>query len=124
MTYKLNISKELFDKWLVALRSGEYKQGFGRLCADDRYCCLGVLCEVDGLEKEVHPMLRSSVRYYRKSDGPAYGSTSVYPGKIATRTDSSGRVTNSISSVLMEMNDGQYKSFLEIADWLEQNCTV
>ncbi len=42
---------ELFDEWLVALRSGEYKQIQGRLHDPDDggFCCLGVLCEVVGL---------------------------------------------------------------------------
>jgi hypothetical protein len=32
------------DQWLNALRSGEYKQGRGRLCRPqfDEFCCLGV----------------------------------------------------------------------------------
>jgi hypothetical protein len=32
--------------WIDALRSGEYKQGRGRLKRDDAYCCLGVLCDL------------------------------------------------------------------------------
>lgn len=38
--------KENRQLWLNALRSGEYKQGKFWLCKDDKYCCLGVLCEV------------------------------------------------------------------------------
>lgn len=50
------ISKEPFEfgpiqtKWLEALESGNYKQGKGYLKDKDGYCCLGVLCEVMGLE--------------------------------------------------------------------------
>lgn len=32
--------------WVEALRSGEYQQGRNALRADDRFCCLGVLCDV------------------------------------------------------------------------------
>lgn len=37
--------------WIKALRSGEYKQTWGRLCevdpdGDKHHCCLGVACEV------------------------------------------------------------------------------
>lgn len=32
--------------WLAALRSGEYKQGIGRLRQDGKFCCLGVLCDL------------------------------------------------------------------------------
>lgn len=38
-------------KWIAALRSGDYKQGLDNLRSfDDRYCCLGVGCEVAGIE--------------------------------------------------------------------------
>lgn len=60
------MKRELKDKWLAALRSGEYLQGVGRLyaagcccgeyqgvgrlyAAADGYCCLGVLAKVAGL---------------------------------------------------------------------------
>lgn len=39
------------DAWCAALRSGEYKQGRDRLCSydgEDKYCCLGVLSEIQG----------------------------------------------------------------------------
>ena len=32
--------------WLEALRSGEYKQGTGYLRRSDKFCCLGVLCNL------------------------------------------------------------------------------
>jgi hypothetical protein len=41
---------ENMTKWIEALESGEYPQdpGGGRLKTDAGYCCLGVLCELDG----------------------------------------------------------------------------
>lgn len=33
-------------KWVAALRSGNYQQGSGDLRHDDRFCCLGVLCDL------------------------------------------------------------------------------
>lgn len=40
----IRMKKADADKWLAALRSGEYKQGAGFLCdLDGNYCCLGVL---------------------------------------------------------------------------------
>lgn len=32
--------------WLEALRSGEYRKGISRLRQGERYCCLGVLCDL------------------------------------------------------------------------------
>jgi len=58
MKTKLNISKEVFTDWLIALRSGEYNQGKQRLhrvrLGRDEYCCLGVLCEVSGFERSYY----------------------------------------------------------------------
>ena len=39
----------MLEKWLAALRSGDYQQGTGQLKNGDRYCCLGVACEISGL---------------------------------------------------------------------------
>lgn len=37
---------DLFERWLTALRSGDYQQGRNHLRRFDNYCCLGVLCDV------------------------------------------------------------------------------
>ena len=42
---------EVRDRWVAALRSGEYKQGRGSMLDEKgRHCCLGVLCDVLGRE--------------------------------------------------------------------------
>lgn len=40
------LKPEIKQKWIKALRSGEYQQTKGRLKRDDGFCCLGVLCDV------------------------------------------------------------------------------
>lgn len=42
------MKKSVADKWINALRSGEYRQGFGLLhnTNNNTYCCLGVLCAI------------------------------------------------------------------------------
>ena len=48
------MTEEMYNKWLAALRSGEYDHGIGRLRRThegpnpqkDTFCCLGVLCDV------------------------------------------------------------------------------
>lgn len=45
------MKKEIKAKWIAALRSGEYKQGHGRLLSinnkdEQCFCCLGVLCDL------------------------------------------------------------------------------
>lgn len=45
---------EIKKLWVEALRSGEYEQGRDMLKdpADNKFCCLGVLCELSGLTYE------------------------------------------------------------------------
>jgi hypothetical protein len=49
---RLLLPKEIKEKWLTALRSGEYGKTTGKLCQDNKYCCLGVLCEIQQRPKE------------------------------------------------------------------------
>jgi len=36
-------------QWVDALRSGKYQQTTGRLRDGDKFCCLGVACDISGL---------------------------------------------------------------------------
>lgn len=40
------MNPEVKEKWLKALRSGEYIQARAALRNKDSYCCLGVLCDL------------------------------------------------------------------------------
>ncbi len=40
------MNPEVKALWIKALTSGEYEQGRGYLREADKYCCLGVLCEL------------------------------------------------------------------------------
>src|SRR5580698_8249299 len=42
----MKVNKENILKWTKALRSGNYKQGFGRLQKGNTFCCLGVACKI------------------------------------------------------------------------------
>lgn len=43
---KIKFTQELKDKWLTALRSGEYSQTSYSLRDENGFCCLGVLCDI------------------------------------------------------------------------------
>ena len=47
MNYKVK------EKWISALRSGKYKQGIRHLRNEDKYCCLGVLCDLYSQEHNI-----------------------------------------------------------------------
>lgn len=40
------MNPEIKQRWVAALRSGEYKQGHKFLFRNGRHCCLGVLCDL------------------------------------------------------------------------------
>lgn len=95
---------ELKRKWVEALRSGEYKQGRGELLNDEgAYCCLGVLCAMQG----EHAGLLRNVTVF------------VPP---VSRAGLLG-----YAHALARMNDGsddgvqRPMSFAEIADYIEAN---
>lgn len=49
------MNRKVKEMWLTALRSGEFEQGTGRLRSDDdKFCCLGVLCELAHRAGVVH----------------------------------------------------------------------
>jgi len=59
------MKKAMAQRWVNALRSGEYKQGSGKLRTNDgagnfSYCCLGVLREVENLGGHDYHYLSSS----------------------------------------------------------------
>lgn len=101
---------ELREKWVAALRSGEYKQGKGLLRHADEYCCLGVLCAVAGLEY-VQAQDERVVGYFLADWGRKY--TTALPSVLFPALGWAR-----ISS-LVTMNDAQNKTFSEIADYIE-----
>jgi len=41
------MNEEVKNRWVEALRSGEYEQGADYLCStDNKFCCLGVLVDI------------------------------------------------------------------------------
>ena len=102
------LPKKFIKKWLTALRSGKYEQGKGYLKnTDEKYCCLGVACLVGGLTPD---------EIGGKCIISAMSLFDEIPKKL--------RSGNALSGWLVEMNDIQGKSFLEIADWVETNVEV
>lgn len=93
---------EIKRKWVEALRSGEYMQAQGKLRRSDGYCCLGVLCDVTGIELDEYGTPEN-----QKWDG-------FYESLMGEHIGREQR------DVLMDMNDGG-APFTEIADYIEAN---
>ena len=46
LAFHIMMNQHVKQKWITALRSGEYMQTCGRLRYEDSYCCLGVLTDL------------------------------------------------------------------------------
>lgn len=92
--------------WLKALRSGEFKQGFGKLGNSKvGYCCLGVACVV---ARENGVISRFN------------GQGGFLPEKVKDwlgLRNSGGEYGN---NSLVHLNDSKNKTFDEIADVIEK----
>jgi len=102
----IRLPKEFKNKWVKALRSGDYSQGKLRLensCGD--MCCLGVACRI------VHPKLILKEFAYI-NDSVAKKTTKV-PGILKG-------INSIIPEKLTKMNDSGKHSFKSIASYIER----
>lgn len=98
------MNKEIKEKWLEALRSGEYKQGREHLRDEsNQFCCLGVLCDI------VDPKGWTDAFSFRGSSG-----------EPRTEDCEELEITEFVTD-LVNMNDADEESFAQIADWIEVN---
>jgi len=95
---KTKLPEPFRTDWINALRSGEYKQGFGTLYADGCFCCLGVGANVKGASAE-------------QLKGWCY-----MPGDTQFQVDLNAEELIGLAN----MNDTGL-TFPEIADYIEQN---
>ncbi len=115
---KAKLPKKFKEKWLKALRSGDFTQARKQLQHKGSHCCLGVACKMSG---------------YSHQKMGAYGTITstqfpLIPGVLCSDKDQDyhgikdrdgGMV--SVPDLLMTMNDTYEDSFDEIADWVEGN---
>ena len=121
---------DIKQKWVAALRSGEYEQTDAVLRLDSHYCCLGVLCDLYsketsipwepdyGLQFTMHGLsgvLSHEVR--RWAELPHENGAFV---AISKRYDEGEDTTVWHSVSLTELNDNWMYDFHQIADVIEQ----
>lgn len=109
---KFRLPKEFAEKWIAALRSGEYKKGTGQLRSGRKgkyeYCCLGVagvLCRVPDDVLEVDGYFHNT----KKKTMPQV------PKEL---------FGHDLSEKLVHLNDKKGKTFKSIAKWIEQNVEL
>lgn len=98
------LEQEFKSKWLVALRSGEYKQIRERLKTDNGHCCLGVGLEIKGLASADNLINEWSFNSIQSS----------------VDLQNALGISGEEQTKLVELNDSG-KPFSEIADYIESN---
>ncbi len=100
---------EFKNKWVAALRSGEYKKTKDALVSDNgNYCVLGVAAAISGYSNEA--IMFSSV----------HGEDNAFiPFKFGN-VPQILREDGDLPEKLADMND-RYYSFNKLADWIEKN---
>lgn len=124
------LPKDFAERWIAALRSGNYKQGKSKLCTIDSnnniptYCCLGVAGAICGIPDE-----EMNITFFRERS-PL--NTGFFPADLAIKMgypeellltegqDCCGSSSNCLAKKLSILNDND-ESFLEIANWIETN---
>lgn len=100
-----NLTKKNKEKWLKALRSGKYQHGTGQLRYEDRFCCIGVYCEIFKIPYDgVNTRIEAS---------PDIVGESFYPGVDEV-------LGFSVVKELTNLND-RNKDFSKIIEYIEQN---
>jgi len=112
------MQKELKDKWVTALRSGDYEQAIGglKVYEDDRlgHCCLGVLCDIVDKDGWYEPY---------KSTGPIFGfryKDKAAGGFLPVSLTLESELDYDTQHSLAKLNDDG-GSFQTIADYIEEN---
>jgi hypothetical protein len=100
MNTENKLPEDFKQRWVAALRSGEYEQGKNELHRDDKFCCLGVACVVAGYTSD------QLLTEFIPKDFDKVPVILVDEGDIPTD--------------LANMND-RGQPFSEIADYIEQN---
>ena len=109
------MNEQVKEKWLNALRSGDYKQTKSCLHKGDGFCCLGVLCDLYGKEHNVEWKLVDAGIYYEFQDKKAILPLSVI--EWAGVEDDNPEICE---TPLSRLNDNG-STFNEIADLIEKH---
>lgn len=99
-------NKRRIKRFIEALESGKYRQIPSSLRIEDRYCAMGVACDVSGVGQWVN----KNVAYAYESDSE-WDSQLLAPGEVI---DYYG-FRDSTVDYIMEMNDSQNLTFKDIA---------
>ena len=103
---------EFKQKWIAALKNGEYEQSVNILRSNIGYCCLGVLCDVIDNKK----WNTVNGEFHWKSDDDDFYYAAL-PKTISQKLN----ISLDEEAELVRLNDTERLNFTEIAQWIEEN---
>jgi hypothetical protein len=117
------MKQEIAQKWITALRSGEYKQTRLVLRTNTGFCCLGVLCDIFNKETGKGEWEKQFIYSYVFKNGHE-SNRSYLPESIQSwahfNTNSGELTINGSITSLSILNDYDY-TFEQIAQIIEEN---
>lgn len=124
-------TEQFVSRWCEALRSGNYKQGTGRLRdVHDRFCCLGIACEVakefvDGITEEIHPnSFPTAYSYIYEDSFDSLGIPEPLRDVLNFKTTDGCYLSDNQRYEALTKDNDQGKFFVEIAEIIEKNKTI
>jgi hypothetical protein len=110
------MNPQIKQKWVDALRSGDYQQTQRRLHDENGFCCLGVLCDLYGKEHNVEWNLANNGHNYEFQKFESY-----LPSSVMKWADLEYRnpPVNDEESTLVRLNDSG-STFAQIANLIEE----
>jgi len=123
------MNSKIKQVWIEKLRSGEYSQGKNELRSpNNKFCCLGVLCDIYLKEHNQEWISSSDGHYYLLSEdenyfGPESEILTQEVAEWAELNDKSPLVKIGVDAIqerLTVLNDQGY-SFSEIADFIQNS---
>lgn len=113
------MNQEIKDKWIAALRSGEYIQGKEALRRkDNTFCCIGVLCDIYQKEKGGEWEDIGDYKYYGFKDAVGNERSGVMTKDVISWTGGTLNKMLALETRLIGLNDGG-STFKEIAKEIE-----
>lgn len=118
MSKRFKLPKEFAEKWIKALKSGEYRQCRGTMydSSVDGYCCLGVALSMNGVPNK---KMQGRDVIVDENTGVFEKSTKNAPRELYGPASD-----NDFISKLTVMNDHDLCSFKDIADWIKENVEM
>jgi hypothetical protein len=109
------MNPEIKAKWIADLRANPDLQGrtYLRRTRDGKFCCMGRLCEIMGIEFN-HDI--EGYIFYSVIENSPFSRNGQIPITVLGRFF----LTEKDQDTLIGMND-RGKTFAEIADWIEEN---